>query len=1023
MDMDFLLPKFVQFTYHQEYHSDDMRLSGAKAAKISPDKNCYKGVAYSAVPVTGHIEFEVEILSCCTKWTGGIGIGIMRRLMNKPFNHALIPHNTKDASGHCMWFGNKVYSRIKAKADIPYGKRSLDSLTMGDRVGVLITSNGDLHFLINNEPQGRALESVYRFGHDIYIAVDHWGNCCATQIIKSVFGNLERGTDFLLMQKAERDKNAQLILERGMKEGCIFLNNIKMVICGPPCIGKTAFKALLLNNPPPLKHHSTPIAARPIRAIERIAARMKVWHEVTEDELLSMLSDTIETQTMMFPQFSHADAARLLPGQANALSQVYRRDPVIPNDEPLFQRSTPARPALSPSLPSTSSVSTDPTSHQPTRDIDHVSEKILRQLASPDERKVPEQLREAKWIHLLDSGGQPQFTDLLRMFVRGNSLYVIVMKVTESLDDKPTFVYSINGKPLNAPKQMTMTNLQIVKNFVCSVSAASRDQFGDDVAPAFVIVATHCDQSKFRRFLNMEQTLQEKNLILQECLREFLHLFVFYNRDSNELIFPVDNLCRWNREKISAEIRERLLSSRSDISLNVKLPIRWYVFDLNIKKEASKEGHGVISLQSCYAIGDKFGMGKIEVDYCLIYLDSLRICIYYPNTLPNVIFTNPQFLIDFLSNIIRVSFVDDLQEILPKGVSLSKGAIQSLKRDGIFDESLLNNLGLTFIPNLFTKMDLLLLLQLLRVISPIRAANVRSPQFFIPILLPVSHSQKRITTTAVPLVITFNSKLVLQGLFPALIVSLLSRQEEPCFFIDSRSPDFPKQLRHAVKLYSEDLFGSVFLYEEYKSIDVYFTGPSQHCYILRKVILEGLKTSSVILGYDEKILKISALVHCNRKHIIDTNDKVPHPITISYKVSPPAIGCSIETSLQTIALTNDRQSCWLIRPSDLVAHVETNPLPADKILDESHVPTILEAIKEIVFEWEFLGVYLGIERFKLNEIKYNCRDQVQVCRKDMIYHWIGTKTATCDALISALRKIERRDIAEELSQLLVTGLQ
>lgn len=71
-------------------------------------------------------------------------------------------------------------------------------------------------------------------------------------------------------------------LEKGMKEGYVSLNNIKMVICGPPCVGKTAFRSLLLNNPRPLTHNSTPITARPVKAIERIAAGRKIWEEMVK---------------------------------------------------------------------------------------------------------------------------------------------------------------------------------------------------------------------------------------------------------------------------------------------------------------------------------------------------------------------------------------------------------------------------------------------------------------------------------------------------------------------------------------------------------------------------------------------------------------------------------------------------------------------------------------------------------------------------------------------------------------------
>ena len=182
-------------------------------------------------------------------------------------------------------------------------------------------------------------------------------------------------------------------------------------------------------------------------------------------------------------------------------------------------------------------------------------------------------------------------------------------------------------------------------------------------------------------------------------------------------------------------------------------------------------------------------------------------------------------------------------------------------------------------------------------------------------------------------------------MFPALIVSLLSRQREPLFYIDSFSSDFPKQLRHAVKLYSENLFGSVFLCEDHKWIEVYFTGPHQHCCLLRKVILEGLSASAGVLGYDEEALDVSALVHCNRKHSQSANNKVLHPITISYKTNPPAIGCSMESGLPTITVNDidERQSCWLIGKScysscffmlslntgSTGSVIESNALPAD----------------------------------------------------------------------------------------------
>ena len=701
-------------------------------------------------------------------------------------------------------------------------------------------------------------------------------------------------------KKAEKEGVVQKALERGMEEGFVYLNNVKLVICGPPCVGKTAFKALLLNNPAPLKHNSTLITARPVKAIERIAAGRKIWAKISEEDLLHILSDTIRSidemthpdnsphpqpssnlgpepvaltqplpkpltelpslvsesasidpssrpqsdpsggHQLAVPASSHATSFEqtrdvnyvsilasvdLLPIPSSLDSLLLMPASVDPLSIPASMDSSPIPASMDPSpipasvdsslMPASVDPLSTPASMDPSpipasvdlspisasvdplpipasvdpslipqpenilkpslapfdvatpQGIDYVSKKIIEHLSSPKGRDRSQKLHEATWIHLLDSGGQPQFIDLLRMFVRGNSLYILVMKVTESLHEKPTFVYSIAGKPLSTPKEMTMTNLQIIKSFVHSVAATSRDPFGGKSQPAIAIVATHCDQqSWFRRLLGWEEKLTEKNEKLLSCLGEFRDLFVFYNCDSNELIFPVDNLCERNREKISADIRHRLLSTQSDISFSVEVPVRWYAFDLNMKEEASKETHGMISLQSCCTIGSKLGMDNTEVGQCLIYLDSMRLCIYYPNLLPHVVFTNPQFLIDSLSIIVRVSFVDDLKQILPRGVNLSDQTVQSLKIDGVFDESLLSTLELTFIPHLFSKSNLLLLLQHFLVISTIRAPHISPTRYFIPILLPaerLTKEQKTVFSQKIdPLLITFNRSIVLQ---------------------------------------------------------------------------------------------------------------------------------------------------------------------------------------------------------------------------------------------------------------------
>ena len=147
-------------------------------------------------------------------------------------------------------------------------------------------------------------------------------------------------------------------------------------------------------------------------------------------------------------------------------------------------------------------------------------------------------------------------------------------------------------------------------------------------------------------------------------------------------------------------------------------------------------------------------------------------------------------------------------------------------------------------------------------------------------------------------------------MFPAVVVALLSRKETPLFSLDSRSPTFPRQLRYAVKLYSEDLLGSMLLVDTFNWIEVYYTGLTENCPVILEIIKIAVSSCAKILAYDNLVLNCMVTVPCQLKHRFkETNPKM-HPVTISFMKTPPIIGCSIETELPLVPLTNCRQSCW-----------------------------------------------------------------------------------------------------------------
>ena len=85
---------------------------------------------------------------------------------------------------------------------------------------------------------------------------------------------------------------------QALEEGYVILSIIKLLLPGPPAVGKTCFKHLLFNWKPPLYHHSTAIADRPIRVVERIATLedAKSWEIIKTEELMQMLAEDIHIQ-------------------------------------------------------------------------------------------------------------------------------------------------------------------------------------------------------------------------------------------------------------------------------------------------------------------------------------------------------------------------------------------------------------------------------------------------------------------------------------------------------------------------------------------------------------------------------------------------------------------------------------------------------------------------------------------------------------------------------------------------------
>ena len=601
------------------------------------------------------------------------------------------------------------------------------------------------------------------------------------------------------------------ILLQALEEGYVILSIIKLLLAGPPAVGKTSFKHLLFNWEPPLHHHSTAIADRPIRAVERIAnlEGAKSWDIISTEELMQMLAEDIDIHAkdssplVDTPSSSTSKKAHsnIETAEINEMSQPTNNS--IPHDLPSISLDTSrednntdvvlhsktiqeqtSKPKIEISSEDTQSKRLDQlqlnsrsmlkVKNQSKQQLE-VPQSVTNDVVAPKAGKkesilqlskniliamrnaASRQLSKSTWIYVLDSGGQPQFADVSRAFVRGNTVIAIVHKLTDRLSSKPIFQYSIDGKPLTQPKELRMTNLQLITTYVRSISSAKLaavDSCDNDSLPTFLIIGTYEDKMRGLGKL-FHESLKKKNAQLIAALQQYKDQLIFYNEAKQELIFPVDNMCLQNREKLSSRIRTYVIGHDKAV-VKKKVPIRWYVLESNIKEEGEKNDLGIVSGTRCQDIGQTLQMTEAQIQGAIAFFKSLSVFLHF-TTCSHLVFTNPQYFLDALSNIIRISFVDFPEMLLQKGKILPPNAHRRLQQEGLFTIDLLDLVSIQFVPGLFEKADLLRLLCDLCIVAEVYRDD--TTYFFIPSALSpkflTANEKKKFAKTCEPLLLSF----------------------------------------------------------------------------------------------------------------------------------------------------------------------------------------------------------------------------------------------------------------------------
>ena len=218
------------------------------------------------------------------------------------------------------------------------------------------------------------------------------------------------------------DKEAQTIVDQALKSGSIEQRNMVAVVVGIMGSGKTWLISRLFRIKPPDRYTSTGLAEKAFRGLMRHIATMDSWKLLSQDEILELLAPFIQAG---LPKADVASLAKIfIEEEASEGRQAPSRAPPT------------AMPAVltSPSLPH--SVATA----NPVQEKSHASEIMIGLVQTV---KGSKKVLTIQLLHMIDTGGQPEFMEIMPSLIHNSNLTVLVLNLAQSLDEYPYTLLSM----------------------------------------------------------------------------------------------------------------------------------------------------------------------------------------------------------------------------------------------------------------------------------------------------------------------------------------------------------------------------------------------------------------------------------------------------------------------------------------------------------------------------------------------------------------------------------------------------
>ena len=488
-------------------------------------------------------------------------------------------------------------------------------------------------------------------------------------------------------------------------------------------------------------------------------------------------------------------------------------------------------------------------------------------------------------ILFLDSGGQPQFHEVVAAFSHNVSLVLVFIKLNERLDALCTNAFTDEeGKWFTERCPSLLTNEQMVVQFVhtmmCKPVAGS-----EGMHTRFMVIGTHRDLMH-----KCKETLAQKNKRLASLLLPALEENLITNGD--DIIFAVNAK---KPDKKDKKVFDLIRQKVADLSgaLDVDTPIAFLVLLNDVNKYAEEQRKKVVSVEECQAIAGRLKMERQSLEAALIFFNNMSVWMYMPSVLPDVVFVDPQMPLDSINRIVQYSF------------RVGGGAIPGLSasdcqlwKEGVVSSEMLKGEEFRgcFVRGLFEADDALKLFEKMYIV-----AHLNEREFIMPAMLQtVAEKDMKNYVPApsehvAPLFLHFHMSRIAKGVFCSTHTCMRSKYGwTTCYIIDEEGKKVPACLfRNAVRFQHPKKAIEITLIHALKHFEVHLDAPEVNlpsiCPEIREMLVDAVDSAASAFRFKNSRASVAFQCPCSphRVHTATPNDAHSNLVcTLTRKICP-----------------------------------------------------------------------------------------------------------------------------------------